>query len=101
MRDDRDRPAVPGSPRAVAHIGRVDDQTRRESQHLTREMEVLGTLLPERWDALVEHSVAEQPADDAALALHRVQVPVTVTPADRHPGDEMVEHEVVEDDHSG
>ena len=40
----------------------------------------------------------EQPPDDAVLALHRVQVPVAVPPADRHPGHEVVHHEVVEDD---
>ena len=42
--------------------------------------------------------MAEQPSDDAALALHRVQVAVPVAAADREAGDEVVEHEVVQDD---
>ena len=45
--------------------------------------------------------VTEQPPDDAALALHRVEVAVPVAAADREAGDEMVEDEVVEDDDSG
>ena len=45
--------------------------------------------------------MAEQPADDAALALHRVEVAVAVAAADREPGDEMVEHEVVQHDEPG
>ena len=44
---------------------------------------------------------AEQPADDAGLALHRVEVAVAVAAADRQAGDEVVEHEVVEDDDAG
>ena len=42
--------------------------------------------------------MAEQAADDAALALHRVEVAVAVAAADREPGDEVVEDEVVQDD---
>ena len=79
----------------------MDDQARREPEHLAREVEVLGPVLPERRDALVEHGVAEQAADDAALALHRVEVAVAVAAADREPGDEVVEDEVVEDDDAG
>ena len=44
---------------------------------------------------------AEQAPDDPVLALHRVEVAVPVAPADRHPGDEVVEHEVVEHDDAG
>ena len=42
----------------------------------------------------------EEASDDAVLGLHGVEVAVTVSTADRHPGDEVVEHEVVEDDDS-
>jgi len=45
--------------------------------------------------------VTEQAADNAALALHRVEVAVAVAPADRQPGDEVVEDEVVQDDDAG
>ena len=42
--------------------------------------------------------MGEQPPDDAALPLHRVEVPVAVAPPDREPGNEVVQHEVVQDD---
>ena len=42
--------------------------------------------------------MAEQPPDDAALALHRVEVAVAVAAPDREARDEVVEHEVVQDD---
>ena len=45
--------------------------------------------------------MAEQAPDDAALALHRVEVAVAVAASDRQPGDEVVEHEVVQDDDTG
>ena len=43
----------------------------------------------------------EQTADDAVLALHRVEVAVAVAASDRHPRDEVVDDEVVEDDDTG
>ena len=45
--------------------------------------------------------MTEQAADDAALALHRVEVAVAVAAADRQPRDEMVQDEVVQDDDAG
>ena len=76
----------------------MDDQARREVEHLAGEREVLRPRLPERRDPLVEHAVAEQPADDAVLALHRVEVAVPVPRPIVMPGDEVVEDEVVQDD---
>ena len=101
MGDDEDGAGEPGRERAVAHVARVDDETCREIEHLAGEMEVLGPVLPERRDALVEHRVAEQPPHDSTLALHRVEVPVPVAAPDRQSGHEMVKHEVVEDDDPG
>ena len=98
---DPDRPRVPGGAGAVADVGGVDDEPGREVEHLAGEMEVLRPVLPERRDALVEHGMAEQAPDDAALALHRVEVAVAVAAADRQPRDEMVEHEVVQHDDPG
>ena len=57
--------------------------------------------LPERRQPLVEHAVAEQPPDDAVLALHRVEVAVPVAAPDGDARDQVVEHEVVEDDEAG
>ncbi len=42
--------------------------------------------------------MCEEPADDAVLALHQVEIAVPVAPADGHARDEVVEDEVVEDD---
>ena len=90
MRDDPDRPGVPGGAHTVAYVGRVDDEPGRTIEHLPGEMEVLRTAFPEGRDALVEHGMAEQTADNAALALHGVEVAVAVAAPDREPGDEMV-----------
>ena len=40
----------------------------------------------------------EQSSGDAGVALHRREIAVTVLAADREPGDEMVQDEVVQDD---
>ena len=98
MRDAPDRPLVPGRARPLLDVARVDDQAVARSSTSPASGKSLGPALPERRDALVEHAVAEQPADDAALALHRVEVAVAVAPADRQPGDEVVEDELVQDD---
>ena len=45
--------------------------------------------------------MAEEATDDAVLALHEVEVAVPVAAAHGHPGDEMVQDEVVEDDDAG
>ena len=42
----------------------------------------------------------EETTDDAVLLLHEVEVAVTVPAPDRHPGNEMVEDEIVQDDDS-
>ncbi len=66
-----------------------------------RERKVGGTRFPERGYPLVQDAVREQAADDAVLVLHRVEVGVSVAPAHSHPRDEVVKHEVVEDDDTG
>ena len=38
---------------------------------------------------------------DAVLALHEVEVGVAIAAGQRHPGDEVVEDEVVQDDDAG
>ena len=98
MRDDADPSGEARRAGAVTDVGRVRDERGRERQHLAREREVLRTVLPQRRDPLVEDAVREQPAHDAMLPLHRVEVAVAVATADRHPGDEVVEDEVVQDD---
>ena len=79
----------------------MDDEPGREAEHLTCEMEVLRPVLPQGRNALVEDGMAEQPPDDAALALHGVEVAVSVAAADREAGDEVVEDEVVQHDDAG
>ena len=101
VRNDPDRPLVAGRARPIAHVVGVHDQPGGELEDLSCEMEVLGPVLPERRDPLVEHGVPEQPADDAALALHRVEVAVPIAATDRQAGDEVMQDEVVQDDDAG
>ena len=98
VRDHVDVPLVAGGASAVAHVLGVDDQPGRVLEHVPREREVGRAGLPERRDALVHHAVPEEAADDAVLALHQVEVAVAVAARERHPRDEVVEDEVVEDD---
>ena len=44
---------------------------------------------------------AEQPAGDAELALHRVEVAAAVAAADGDPGDQVVQDELVQHDEPG
>ena len=76
----------------------MDDQSARLVEHDAREREALRLGLPEERQEVVEHAEAEQPAGDAELALHRVEVPASVAPADRDPRDQMVEDVLVQDD---
>ncbi len=76
----------------------MDDQAVGEVEHGAREREPLRLRLPEERQKVVEDAEAEQPPGDAELALHRVEVAATVPPADRHPGDQVVEHDLVQDD---
>ncbi len=101
MGDDADRTREPGRARAVVDVAGVDDEPGRVLEHEGRQREVRRAGLPERRDALVEDAVREQSADDAVLALHEIEVAVTVPAADGHARDEVVENEVVEDDDSG
>ena len=43
----------------------------------------------------------EQPADDPGVLLHRVQIALRIAAPERHPRDEVVEDEIVQDDHPG
>ena len=65
------------------------------------EREPLGLRLPEQRQQVVEHAEAEQPPGDAELALHRVEVAAAVAAADRDPGDQVVQHVLVQDDDAG
>ena len=42
----------------------------------------------------------EQPSGNPGIAFHRREIAVPVLAADGQPGDEMVKHEVVEDDYA-
>ena len=89
----------------VAHelldVARVNDQAGRGSQYLAGEWIVGGPVLPERRQELVDDAVGEHPPDRSGLTLHRVQVAGSVTAAQRHTGDEVVEDEIVQDDYAG
>ncbi len=101
MRHDGDRPAEAGSAGVVADVPGVDDERGRVLQHEGGKREVRGPRLPQRRDPLVENAVREEPADHAVLTLHDVEVAVPVATPDGHPRDEVVQDEVVENDHTG
>ena len=101
MLDALERPVVPVLAHQRLDVARVDDDARRAVEHLARERELLRADLPQRRHASLQHPVAEQPAGHARLALHGGQVCVPVVAADRQTGDEVVDHEVVQDDDAG
>ena len=101
VRDHPDPPVVPGGAGERGDRLGVDDEPRRVLEDERRERELLRAGLPQRRDPLVEDAVREQASDDTVVALHRVEVAVPVATPDRHPGDEVVQHEVVEDDDAG
>ena len=101
MRNPPEPPLVPGRPGAVADVARVHDQTAGLVEHDAREREPLRLGLPEERQQVVEHPEAEQAARDAELALHRIEVAAAVAAADRDPGDQVVQHVFVQDDHAG
>ena len=98
MRDDPDRAAEAGRASAVVDVAGMDDQAGGEVEHLSREREVLGPVLPQRWNALLHHGVPEQPRGQPAVALEGVQVRLPVAAPERDARDEVMEHEVVEHD---
>ena len=98
--DAPDRTVVAGSKHAFLDVVRVDDQARRVGQHLAGERELVRPGLPRRGHTPVEHPVGQQASRNAGVALHRSEVAVAVLPPDRQSRDEMVEDEVVQDDHS-
>ena len=98
MRDDPDRAAKAGRASAVVDVAGMDDQAGGEVEHLSREREVLGPVLPQRRNALLHHGVPEQPRGQPAIALEGVQVRLPVAASERDARDEVMQHEVVEHD---
>src|SRR5262249_27505754 len=98
-----DRPdgrVVGGVPGARLDVVGVQDQAGRATEHLARQWELLWLRFPRWWDAPVQDAVRKQASRDAGVAFHCGQVARAVLPADRQPGNEVVEHEVVQDDHA-
>ena len=95
------RPVVAGGARALADVVRVHDQPARLVEHDAGEREALRLRLPEQRQQVVEHAETEQPAGHAELALHRVEVAAAVPAADRDPGDQVVQHVLVQHDDAG
>ena len=98
MRNAPDRTVVAARANAFLDVARVDDHARRAVEHLVAEREVLGPHLPQRRDATVDDAQSEQPARDARVAFHRVEVARVVLAPEREARDEVVEHEVVQHD---
>ena len=101
VRDPPERAAVAGLADAALDVGRVDDQAAREVEHGAGQREALGLGLPDQRQEVVEHAEREQAPGDAVVALHRLHVAAPVPAADRDPGDQVVQHELVQDDDAG
>ena len=64
-------PVVPRPP--LDEVG-MDDETRRQLEHLAAERKVLGPRIPERRDATVDHAQGQEPPGDTGVAFHRREV---------------------------
>ena len=101
MRDPPDRPVEAGLARAALDVAGVDDQAGGGREHVAGERELLRPRLPERRDAALDDPEREQAPGEAVPALHRVEVAPRVAAGERQSGDEVVEHELVQDDDAG
>ena len=79
----------------------MDDQALSEVEDRAREREAVGPGLPRQGQQVVEDAEADEAPGDPEVALHRVEIGAPVAAADRDPGDQVVEHELVEDDDAG
>ena len=70
-------------------------------EDLADERKLVGSRLPDRRNPAVEHAVRDQAAGDAGIALHRSEVTGPVLASDGQAGNEVVQHEVMQDDDSG
>ena len=76
----------------------MNDEATCQREEPSDERESIGTYLPRRRDDAVNHTVRDQPPTHARFAVHGIDIAPAVSPAKRHPGDEMMEDEVVEHD---
>src|SRR4029077_14263507 len=76
----------------------VDDQPGGVCEHLADERKLGRARLPGRRHASVEDSVREQASGNSRIAFHRREIAMTVLAADREPGDEMMQEEVMQYD---
>ena len=100
-RDHPGRAGIAVVPNLLLDIPRVADDAIGAVEDDAGEREVLRALLPDRREESVDDAVREQPADDPGVLLHRVQVALRIPAPERHPRDEVVEDEIVQDDHPG
>src|SRR5437763_14773565 len=98
MRYPPDRAAVPDRPHPLFDIARMNEQPRRQVQHLADEREILRSRLPQRGHEPVDDTVREQPPDDPSVSKHRRAIALGVAATYGQSGDQVVDHEVVQHD---
>ena len=79
----------------------MHDEAFGEVEDRAVQWEAVRLGLPDQRQEVVQDAEPEQAAGDAEVALHRVEIGATVAAADRDPGDQVVEHELVQDDDAG
>ncbi len=92
------RPVVPGSAHVLGDVIGMHDDAVGAVEDRPGQWEPLGLRLPEQGQQVVEHAQSEQPAGDAELTLHRVEIRAAVAPPDRDPGDQVVQDVLMQHD---
>ena len=103
VRDPPERPAVAGRrARRARRSASGRSGPSRQVEHRAGEREALGLRSPRSAAAgcRARRAPSRRPGDPE-VALHRVEVAAAVAAADRDAGDQVVEHELVQDDDAG
>ena len=79
----------------------MNDEPLRTVEHGPESGNRSGCVSQRSGKQVVEDAEAEKPARDAEVTLHGVEVAATVAATDRDPGDEVVQHVLVQDDEPG
>ena len=97
-----DRPVVAGVAGALLDVARVDDQAgRRGRAPRGRAGSPAARVSQSGVDPAVGTACASSRPDEPRLALERRAVALDVAAGERDPGDEVVQHELVQDDDAG
>jgi hypothetical protein len=101
MRDPPDRPLVSGCCDSPLDVRRMNDHTACMAEHLADEREPFRIRLPHRRQNTVDDAEGYEAASETRIALERFCICPGVAATERGSRNEMVEHEVVQNDDTG